>query len=80
MQTSNGTRLGRLLAGVLLLTGCTGQHPFVARGNASGVVVTHSEDIEGATEVARRYCAGYERVPHLLESTIDTAYFGCVSR
>jgi hypothetical protein len=81
MRGSSGARLRRAaIAAALLLAACGTQHPFVSRGSPGGLTVTHSNDIEGATAVARRYCAGYERVPHLLDSTMDQAYFECRSR
>jgi hypothetical protein len=68
-----------LLVAAGLLAGCS-TRDFLQSGDAKSAVVTYTGDIEAATAVARKHCAGYERVPRLVETSMDTAYFDCVSR
>ena len=60
------------------LSGCDGPRPFVREGDATSVEVGVGGDIAGATPVARRHCAQFERVPRLVGPTLDGAIFDCV--
>ena len=68
-----------LVAAVMLAGGCE-PHASIDKGDARGAAVMYSGDIEAATAVARRHCAGYERQPRLVGTAIGTAYFECVPR
>jgi hypothetical protein len=73
---------GRLIFFALLFgalgSACTGPKPFLLQGDASSAQVGYSGDIDGATLVARRHCAQYERVPRFLEAQENVAFFDCV--
>jgi len=68
-----------LLAAATLASGCE-SHASLDKGDARAAVVMYSGDLEAATAVARRHCAGYERQPRLIGTAIGTAYFECVPR
>ncbi len=57
---------------------CTGPTPFLLQGDASSAQVGYTGDKEGATLVAKRHCAQYERVPRFLEAEENVAFFDCV--
>lgn len=67
------------LAAVMFAGGCE-SHASLDKGDARGAVVMYSGDLDAATAVARRHCAGYERQPRLVGTAIGTAYFDCVAR
>ena len=60
------------------LAACAGEKPFLLQGDANSAQVGFSSDIAGATLVATRHCAQYERVPRFLEAQENVAYFDCV--
>ena len=62
-----------------LLSGCSGPHPFVRKGDANSVEIIYSGDAESAWPVARQHCAQYERVPRLVNAGVDLAIFDCVA-
>ena len=66
-----------LLAGGLG-SGCGLEKPFLLQGDANSAQVGFSGDIAGATLVARRHCAQFERVPRFLEAEENVAFFDCV--
>jgi hypothetical protein len=68
-----------LFAAAAMLAGCSA-HAFVDKGDANSAVIVYSGDIESATAVARRHCAQYERVAHLVTTAIGQAYFECLAR
>lgn len=61
-----------------LAVACASEEPFLIEGNAYSAQVGFSHDLEGATRVARRHCAQYERVPRFLEAEENVAFFDCV--
>jgi hypothetical protein len=61
-----------------ILSGCSGPQPFVREGNAASVEIGYAGDVASALPVARRHCAGFERVPRLVSAGIDIALFDCV--
>lgn len=68
-----------LIVPAVLCVGCQGPHAFLVRGTARDVDVSYAAgDLAGATEIARKHCAGYERVPHYLQSEENIASFDCV--
>ena len=74
------TAPGRAVAAMVLLWGaaCSGPQPFLLQGDASSAEIGYSGDVAGAMPVARRHCAQFERVPHLLEAQQNIAFFDCV--
>ena len=70
--------LGGLAAA--LLFGCSAPAPVVREGSADSVQVGYGGDVATAWPLARRHCAQYERVPHLVEAGADLAVFDCVRR
>ncbi len=60
------------------LSGCSAPHPAIRSGDANSVEVSYAGDVASALPAARRHCAGFERVPRLAETGIDTAIFACV--
>ena len=68
----------------LLASACSATAPgpraFVAEGDQSSVRVGYSGNLDEAAAVARRHCAGYERVARFVDATMDTAYFDCVAQ
>jgi len=69
-----------LLLTVGILAGCAGPKPFVREGNADSVAIGYSGDVASTLPLARAHCARFERVPHLVETTIETADYDCVGR
>jgi hypothetical protein len=57
---------------------CTGPTPILLQGDASSAQVGYYGEIDGATVVARRHCAQYERVPRFLDADQNVAFFDCV--
>jgi hypothetical protein len=68
-----------LFAAAAMLAGCSG-HAFLDQGDANAVVIGYSGDLDSATALARRHCAQYERVAHLVTTSIGQAYFECTAR
>ena len=52
--------------------------PALLEGNADSAVVSYGRDLTGATALAKRHCAGFERVAQLRETGENLAYFDCV--
>jgi hypothetical protein len=73
-------RLVFLLAGGSLIAACFQGTPFLLQGDANSAQVGYTNDIGGATAMARQHCAQYERVPRLVEAEENVAYFDCVRR
>jgi hypothetical protein len=61
-----------------LLAACTAPPALLLESDANSAKISYSGDIAGATAVAKRHCARYERVPRLQMANMDTAYFACV--
>lgn len=72
------TRLLLLLAAAGLGGACAVEKPFLLQGDANSAQVGFSSDMAGATLVATRHCAQYERVPRFLEAQENVAFFDCV--
>ena len=80
MPISTAARARLLLfAAAVMLVGCSAR-PFVDKGDANSAVITYSGDLDSATAVARRHCAQYERVAHLVTTAIGQAYFQCAAQ
>jgi hypothetical protein len=62
------------------LPGCSAPHPAIRGGDANSVEVSYGGDVASALPLARRHCAGYERVPRLRDPGLDIAIFDCVQR
>jgi hypothetical protein len=65
---------------VAVLSACMGPRAFLKQGDATSAEVAHSGDTEGALRIARQHCARFERVPQLVDTGPDVAYFECVRR
>lgn len=59
------------------LAGCLNQRPFLQGGDATSAQIMYSGDVSNAVPVARQHCAGYARVPRLVDTTPGSAYFAC---
>jgi hypothetical protein len=71
-------RLSFLLVAASLGTACAMEKPFLLQGDANSAQVGFGSDMAGATLVAARHCAQYERVPRFLEAQENVAFFDCV--
>jgi hypothetical protein len=74
------TRLPALLglcAAIAALPGCLGQQPVLKAGDATSAEVMYSGDVANALPLAKQHCAGYERVPRLVDTIPGIAYFAC---
>ena len=60
-----------------LLAGCLEQRSFLRSGNATSAEIMYSGDIAQALPIAKQHCAGYGRVPRLVDTGPDVAYFAC---
>jgi hypothetical protein len=70
-----------VLAFGLLLGACKLEpHDTAMQGNANGVVVSYTGDINETLPIARQHCARYERVPVLMKSQEESAVYACVPR
>jgi hypothetical protein len=56
---------------------CAGK-AFLLDGDANHARIAYGGDMESATDVAKRHCAPFERVPRFVEIQGDAAYFDCV--
>jgi hypothetical protein len=65
---------------VATLSACMGPRAFLKQGDATSAEIANSGDTEGALRIARQHCARFERVPQLVETGPDVAYFACVGR
>jgi hypothetical protein len=69
------------LAGIgTALCGCLGQKPLLQAGDATSAEIMYSGDIDDARSLARQHCAEYNRVPRLVETAPQMAYFACDPR
>lgn len=59
------------------LTGCLEQHSFLRSGNATSAEIMYSGDVTRALPIAKQHCAAYGRVPRLVDTSPDVAYFAC---
>jgi hypothetical protein len=64
----------------LPLIGCLERPAFLRDGNATSAQVMYSGDVASALPVAKQHCAGYGRVPRLVDTAPDVAYFACEGR
>jgi len=48
------------------------------QGNPDSAQVGYSGAIDPTTDVARKHCAQYERVPRFVEAEQNIAFFDCV--
>jgi len=60
-----------------LLAGCLEQHSFLRSGDATSAEIMYSGDIAQALPIAKQHCAAYGRVPRLVDTSPDVAYFAC---
>lgn len=72
------------LAAAVLVAACSTQalapRAVLLEGDQTSAKVGFSGDLDAATAIARRHCAGYERIARFVDATTDTAYFDCVVR
>jgi hypothetical protein len=59
------------------LTGCLNQRPVLQAGDATSAQIMYSGDVSNAERVARQHCAGYARVPRLVDTAPGIAYYAC---
>ena len=69
-----------LLVAAGILAGCVGPKAYVREGNADSVEISYGGDIASTLTTARAHCARFERVPHLVQNTVDLAEYNCVRR
>ena len=62
------------------LWGCLGSTPLLQAGDASSAEIMYSGDVENALPLAKQHCASYGRVPRLVETAPQIAYFACDPR
>ena len=74
----SGRRRAFAIAALALALASCNTRAFFRQGDADSVEVGYAGDVETAFPVARKHCARFERVPQLVESRIDTAYFNCI--
>ena len=82
-MTRNCTALSTTLAlsvAAVALAACAGSHPFIRSGSEKSVDIGYSGDVGGTRSLAERHCAGFNRVPRLVDSSTDTAYYQCDPR
>lgn len=60
------------------LSGCTGPKPFIRESGADSVEIGYSGDVASTMALARGHCAGFERVPRLVQISPDSAVYDCV--
>ena len=65
------------LCAVLALCGCLGQQPLLHKGDATSAEILYSGDIANAVPLAKQHCAGYLKVPRLVDTTPGIAFFSC---
>jgi hypothetical protein len=61
-----------------LAEACTPTHAYLRQGDAHSAEVSYAGDLERATRVAREHCGRFERVPKLVDTGPEVAYFDCV--
>ena len=70
----------RLFAVILcgsLLAGCGGPKPFLLNGDAKSAEIGYGSDPTTTLALARLHCAAYEKVPRLLQTQENIAYYEC---
>ena len=71
--------LGMSLAGAVL-GGCLVGQPALQHGDEKSAEILYSGDVASTLPIAKRYCAGYERVARLVDTTPGVAYYACELR
>jgi len=71
--------LGFSIAGAVLV-GCLVGQPALQHGDEKSAEILYSGDVASTLPVAKRYCAGYERVARLVDTTPGLAYYACDPR
>ena len=69
-----------LCVALAALTGCLTQQPLLQKGDATSAEILYSGDVANAVPLAKQHCAGYARVPRLVDTTPGIAYFACDRR
>lgn len=59
------------------LSACADPRAFIREGSPDSVEISYRGDVANAVPLARRHCAQFERVPHLVETPDDLAVFDC---
>jgi hypothetical protein len=59
------------------MIGCLEQHSFLRSGNATSAEIMYSGDVAHAVPIAKQHCAGYGRVPRLVDTAPGVAYYAC---
>jgi hypothetical protein len=59
------------------LAGCLEQRSVLRSGDATTAEVMYSGDVAHAVPIAKQHCAGYGRVPRLVDTSPGSAYFVC---
>ena len=59
------------------LAGCLEQRSFLRSGNATSAEIMYSGDVAHALPIAKQHCAGYGRLPRLVDTAPGIAYFAC---
>jgi hypothetical protein len=59
------------------MIGCLEQHSFLRSGNATSAEIMYSGDVAHAVPIAKQHCAGYGRVPRLVDTAPGVAYYVC---
>jgi hypothetical protein len=70
----------RFLALILcgsLAAGCSGPKPFLLSGDAKRAEIGYAIDPATTLPLAKLHCAAYERVPRLLQTQENIAYYEC---
>jgi len=68
--------LGLSIAGGALV-GCLVGQPALQKGDDKSAEILYSGDVASTLPIAKRYCAGYERVARLVDTTPGIAYYAC---
>jgi hypothetical protein len=59
------------------LGGCLVGQPALQHGDEKSAEILYSGDVASTLPIAKRYCAGYERVARLVDTTPGIAYYAC---
>lgn len=59
------------------LAACLNQRPVLQAGDPTSAQIMYSGDVANAVPIARQHCAGYARVPRLVDTAPGIAYFAC---
>jgi hypothetical protein len=71
-------RLAALILAGGLVAGCEEPKPFLLNGDAKGAEIDYATDPAATLPVAKLHCAEYERVPRLLQTQDNVAYYECI--